>query len=83
MSGNLAQIVEDNLHLLDRNLQLECELAALKARLGRAARMARGLKGSAGSIHAAYGDRPIPRDLAKLASEYCNIAERLEEALRL
>ena len=45
--------------------------------------MARGLKGSADSIHAAYGDRPIPRDLAKLASEYRNIAERLEEALRL
>lgn len=83
MSGILAEIVEDNLHLLDRNLQLECELDALKARLVRAARMARGLKGSADSIHAAYGDRPIPRDLAKLASEYRDIAERLEEALRL
>lgn len=76
-----AQIVEDNLHLLDRNLQLECELAALKARLGRAARIARDLKGSAGSIYAAYGDRPIPRDLAKIASEYRNVAKRLEEAL--
>lgn len=40
--------VADNLRIIDRNLQLECELAALKARLGRAARIARDLKGGRG-----------------------------------
>lgn len=57
-ASGLALIVEDNLRLLDRNLQLECELAAVKAKLGRAARIARDLKGSAGGMYAAHRDRP-------------------------
>ena len=75
------QIVQDNLRLLDRNLRLECELAELKARQGRVVRITDNLRRSAAGIYAAYGDGPVPRDLAKLASEYHGISEQLEEAL--
>lgn len=34
------QVIADNLALMDRNRELECELAALKARLGEAERVA-------------------------------------------
>lgn len=71
--------VADNLALLDRNRELECELASCKAKLGRVSEIAESLRSSARNVLAAYGERAIPRDVARLASAMSTAAESMRE----
>ena len=70
--------VADNLALIDRNRELECELAALKAKLGRVSRLADRLRGDARMAVVRAGDRPIPQS----ATDRFEIAAEIAEAIR-
>ena len=70
--------VADNLALIDRNRELEIELAALKAKLGNVSRLADRLRGDARMAVVRSGDRPIPQS----ATDRFEIAAEIAEAIR-
>lgn len=70
--------VADNLALIDRNRELEIELAALKAKLGRVSRLADRRRGEVRMAVLRAGDRPIPQS----AADRFEIASEIAEALR-
>ena len=53
------QVIQDNNALIERNRDLECELAALKAKLGRVSRVAFALHHRAVCIMEEWGDEPM------------------------
>lgn len=53
------QIVADNRALIERNRELECELAQLKARLGSVSRLADNFHDKAMTILESLGDKPM------------------------
>lgn len=71
--------VADNLALIERNRELECELASCKTKLGLVSGIAESLRSSARNVLAAYGERAIPRDVARLASAMSAAAESMRE----
>ena len=62
------QVIADNLALIARNRELECELAALKARLGAVSRIADELHEDAAEMVESYGDEPMSRHVAQTCS---------------
>ena len=70
--------VADNLKIIDRNRELEIELAALKAKLGNVSRLAERLRGDARMAVVRSGDRPIPQS----AADRFEIAAEIAEAIR-
>ena len=76
------QVVADNLALIDRNRELECELAALKVKLGRAARIAGSCRDRARAISKGAGDREMRgSDLGRMHA-YFRVADEIAGALR-
>lgn len=53
------QIIADNHALIARNRELECELAALKAKLGEVSRIADEYHDRASTILESWGDKPM------------------------
>lgn len=53
------QVIADNLALIERNRDLECELAALKAKLVAVNRLADKYHDKASTILESWGDKPM------------------------
>lgn len=53
------QIIADNLALIDRNRELECELAQLKAKLGAVSQIADEYHERASTILESWGEDPM------------------------
>lgn len=75
------QLIADNLALIDRNRELECELAALKARLGAVSRIADELHEDAAKLVEICGDGPIPRNVAQACSFKFWLAREIRKAI--
>lgn len=76
------QVIADNLALIDRNRDLECEIAALNAKLGRVARIADRYNRRAATILDGWGDRPIGgTDLGRIHA-YEQMVGEIREALK-
>lgn len=76
------QVIADNRALIARNRELECELARLKAKLGRVQALADGLHGDAARIVERYGDEPLPKEDARACSLMSRLSCELGEAIR-
>lgn len=76
------QVIADNLALIDRNRELECELAALKTRLGAVSRIADELHENAAKLVESYGDEPMSKDDARTCSFKFCLAREIREAIR-
>ena len=76
------QVIADNLALMDRNRELECELAALKAKLGAVSRIADELHEDAAELVESYGDGPMPRNVAQTCSFKFRLAREIRKAIR-
>lgn len=76
------QVIADNLALIDRNRELECELAALKARLGAVSRIADELHENAAKLVEIYGDEPLSKEAARACSFKFWLAREIREAIR-
>ena len=75
------QVIANNLALIDRNRELERELAACKARLGAASRVADACRERARAICDGRGDREIyGSDLGRMHAYY-RVADELAEAV--
>lgn len=75
------QLIADNLALIDRNRELECELAALKTRLGALSRIADELHEDAAKLVESYGDEPMSKDDARLCAFKFWLACELMDAI--
>lgn len=71
--------VVDNLRIIDRNRELERELASCKAKLGRVSEIAARLRGDYRMAVLRAGDGPVPRSVA----DGFEIAEEIAEALQM
>lgn len=76
------QIIADNLALIDRNRDLERELAALKAKLGGVSRIADTLHAEAMELSELFGDGIVPEVAARECSFKHWVAEEIREAIR-
>lgn len=74
--------IADNLALIDRNRELECELADCKSKLGAVSRIADELHGDAASELDAWGDIPLPKHVMREVAAKFGIAGELKEALK-
>lgn len=76
------QVIADNLALIDRNRDLECELASLKARLGGISTIADRYNQRAQTILDGWRDRPIGgTDLGRIHA-YEQMVGEIREALK-
>lgn len=75
------QVVADNLALIDRNRELECELAALKARLEAVSRIADELLENTAGLVESYGCEPMFKDDARLRAFKFRLACELRDAI--
>lgn len=75
------QLIADNLALMDRNRELERELAQLKARLGAVSRIADELHENAAKLVESYGDEPMSKDDARLCAFKFRLACELRDAI--
>ena len=75
------QVIADNLALMDRNRELECELAALKARLGAVSRIADELHEDAAGLVESYGDEPLSKEAARACSFKFRLAREIRKAI--
>lgn len=75
------QVIADNIALIDRNRELECELAALKTRLGALSRIADELHEDAAKLVESYGDEPMSKDDARLCAFKFWLACELMDAI--
>ncbi len=75
------QVIADNLALMDRNRELERELAALKTRLGTVSRIADELHEDAAELVESYGDEPMPRNVAQACSFKFWLAREIRKAI--
>lgn len=76
------QVIADNIALMDRNRELERELAALKARLGAVSRIADELHENAAELVESYGDEPMSKEDARTCSFKLRLACEIREAIR-
>ena len=76
------QVVADNLALIDRNRELERELAQLKARLGVVSRIADELHEDAAKLVEIYGDEPLSKEAARACSFKFWLAREIRKAIR-
>lgn len=78
------QLIADNLAPIERNRELERELASLKARLGVEAvsRIADELHENAAEPVESYGDGPMSRDVARACSFKFWLAREIRKAIR-
>lgn len=74
--------VADNLALIDRNRELECELATCKAKLGEVSRIADTLHAEAVGLSELFGDSIVPEVAAQECSFKHWVAEEIREAIR-
>lgn len=81
-SGRMEQLIADNLALIDRNRDLECEIAQLKSKLGRVVDMARDLHGDARMLSELFADGVMPEDAARECAVKHGISERIMEAIK-
>lgn len=81
-SGRMEQLIADNLALIDRNRDLECELSRLKSKLGRVVDMARDLHGDACMLSEMFRDEIMPMDAARECAAKHSISGRLMEAIK-
>lgn len=75
------QVIADNLALIDRNRELERELAQLKARLGAVSRIADELHEDAAKLVELCGDGPMPRNVAQACSFKFWLAREIRKAI--
>lgn len=75
------QVVADNIALIDRNRELECELAALKARLGAVSRIADELHEDAAELVESHGDEPMSRNVAQTCSFKFRLAREIRKEI--
>lgn len=75
------QVIADNLALIERNRELECELAALKAKLGAVSRIAVRLKAEAVKLSELFVDGIVPEVAARECSLKHGLAEEIREAI--
>lgn len=75
------QVIADNLALIDRNRELECELAALKARLGAAERVADTLHAEAVELSELFGDGIVPEVATRECALKHGISEQIMDAI--
>lgn len=75
------QLIADNLALMDRNRELERELAALKTRLGAVSRIADELHENTAKLVESYGDEPMSKDDARLCAFKFWLACELRDAI--
>ena len=73
--------IADNLALIDRNRDLECELSRLKSKLGRVVDMARDLHSDARTLAELFADGVMPADAARECTVKHGISERIMEAI--
>lgn len=76
------QVIADNHALIDRNRELECELAALKAKLGAVGRIADELNAEAMAMLDGCGESPIPPTTAGLCAKNYHTSCAIKDALR-
>lgn len=81
-SDRMDQLIDDNERLIDRNLVLECELAQLKAKLGRVVDIAHDLHGDACILSEMFRDEIMPMDAARECAVKHGISERIMEAIK-
>ena len=81
-SDRMEQVIADNLALIDRNRDLECELAQLKAKLGRVVDMARDLHSDARTLSELFADGVMPMDAARECAVKHGISERIMDAIK-
>lgn len=75
------QMLTDNIALIERNRELECELAKCKARLGAVARLADEYHEKAVTILEGWGDVPIGgSDLGRVHA-ICQMVGEIKETL--
>lgn len=75
------QMLTDNIALIERNRELECELARCKARLGAVARLADEYHEKAVTILEGWGDVPIGGpDLGRVHA-ICQMVGEIKETL--
>lgn len=75
------RLIADNLAPIDRNRELECELAALEARLGDLSRIVDELHEDAAELAESYGDEPMSRNVAQTCSLKFRLAREIREAI--
>lgn len=75
------QVIADNLALIDRNRELECELVALKAKLGEVLRIADTLHAEAVELSELFGDGIVPEVAARECSFKFWLACKLKDAI--
>ena len=75
------QLIANNLALIERNRELECELAALKARLGAVSRIADKLHDDAAKLVEIYGNEPLSKEAARACSFKFRLARELRDAI--
>lgn len=80
-SGRMEQLIADNLALIDRNRELECELAQLKSKLGRVVDMARDLHSDARTLSELFADGVMPEDAARECAVKHGISEQILDAI--
>ena len=81
-SGRMEQLIADNLALIDRNRDLECELSRLKSKVGRVVDIARDLHGDACILSEMFRDEIMPEDAARECAVKHGISERIMEAIK-
>lgn len=81
-SDRMEQVIADNLALIDRNRDLECELSQLKSKLGRVVDMARDLHGDACMLSEMFRDEIMPMDAARECAVKHGISERIMDAIK-
>lgn len=75
------QMLTDNIALIERNRELECELAKCKARLGAVAHLADEYHEKAATILEGWGDVPIGgSDLGRVHA-ICQMVGEIKETL--
>lgn len=72
--------VADNLALIDRNRELECELAKEKAKIGSVSRIADSLHAEAVELSELFGDE-VPENAALECALKRSVAERIKGAI--
>lgn len=74
------QVVDDNLRLIERNRDLERELAKEKAKIGNVSRIADSLHADAVELSGLFGD-VVPENAARECALKRSVAERIKGAI--
>lgn len=74
--------VADNLALIERNRELECELASCKAKLGRVSRIADFCHARAIEELEAWGNMPVPHWSVAVIRVFAEVSGKLRKAIK-